>query len=441
MSDFVWGVKDTVEAANGGQDMEMCCTKYYGDALVEEVKNGNVPMSKIDEAALRIIRTNLAFAESKSSVESEVIGNQEHIQLALQSAREGITLLKNNSNVLPFDKNETKNILVLGKLAQNGNIGDKGSSEVHPAYIKTPIDGILNIAGNSEVTHYDGKDLAHSRRLAEKADAVIFVVGYDYNDEGEFVAEDKEDVYTGAVGGDRVSNLGLHARDIELIKEVGAVNDQTAVVLIGGSMIMVEEWEESVSSIIMGYYPGMEGGTAIAEILFGEVNPSGKLPYVVPKNESDLPQINWDTDYQYYDYYHGYTKLEKERIEPRYPFGYGLSYTTFSFDHLEVEQDETQLIVECDVTNTGDLYGEEVVQMYVGFKNSSVDRPVKSLKGFCRAKLMPGQTERIRITCQKEELCWYNEETESMEFEHMEYAVFIGSSSDHKDLIKKTIVM
>ncbi|MEH7419280.1 glycoside hydrolase family 3 C-terminal domain-containing protein [Neobacillus drentensis] len=441
MSDFVWGVKDTVEAANGGQDMEMCCTKFYGEALVDAVNNGSVPMSKIDEAALRIIRTILAFEVSKGIVETDCLGNREHIQLALQSAREGITLLKNNSNVLPFDKKKTKKVVVIGKLAQKECIGDRGSSEVHPAYVVTPIKGIVDVANHSEVTYYDGNDLNHCKRLAEKADAVIFVVGYDYHDEGEFVAEDKNDVYTGAVGGDRVSGLGLHAKDIELIKQVGPVNKNTAVVLIGGSMMMVEEWEDSVDAIVMAYYPGMEGGTAIAEILFGDINPSGKIPYVVPKRESDLPKITWDTDSQYYDYYHGYTKLEKEGIEPRYPFGYGLSYTTFKVEHLEVDQDDTQFMIECDVTNTGNRYGEEVIQLYVGFRNSSVDRPVKILRGFKRTKLMPGQTERIRITCNKEELCWYNEETGSMEFEHMEYDLFVGTSSDAKDLISKAMIM
>lgn len=151
MSDFIWGVKDTVEAANGGQNMEMCCTQFFGKRLVEAVQKGQVPESKIDDAALRIIRTLLAFHEaSVSPTEETILGCKEHVALALQSAREGITLIKNENHVLPLNKKETKKVVVLGKLGEKEVIGDHGSSQVHPAYVITRYQGINKYKGYLE---------------------------------------------------------------------------------------------------------------------------------------------------------------------------------------------------------------------------------------------------------------------------------------------------
>ncbi len=440
MSDFIWGVRDTVEAANGGQNIEMCCTQFFGDKLVEAVRNGEVPESNIDDAAVRITRTLLAFEEAYSSnYDKTVVGCKEHIYLALESARKGITLIQNENDVLPLKKSEVKNIVVLGGLANKGVIGDYGSSRVYPKYVITPLEGITKVAENSEIIYYDGENLEHAKKLASNADAVVFVVGYNHDDEGEFIAADAAEGYTEAMGGDRTKSLGLHENEVKLLQEVGPVNKNSVAVLIGGNMIMMEKWKESISSILMAYYPGMEGGTAIAEILFGDVNPSGKLPYVIPYKESDLPQVNWDTDSQFYEYYHGYAKLEKEGVKPSVPYGFGLSYTTYEVKDADFKVENDTLYATCKVENTGKVDGEEVVQMYVGFEKSTVDRPVKLLRGFKRVALKAGECKEITIQCPVERLTWYNQETESMELEHMEYAVYIGSSSDNKDLIKGSI--
>lgn len=441
MSDFGWGIKDTVEAANGGQNMEMCGTTYFGDKLVQAVKDGKVPESKIDDSALRIIRTLLAFSEFDTECNESVLGCKEHIKLSLQSAREGITLIQNNNKVLPLSREKTKKLVILGKLGNNENIGDHGSSEVHPNYIVTPVQGIANLAPNIDVVYYCGENLLHSKELAASADAVVFVVGYNYNDEGEFISTEQSENYTGAMGGDRVNSLGLHEDEIEMIKEVGIVNKNSVAVLLGGNMIMIEEWKDSVSAILMAYYPGMEGGTAIAEILFGDINPSGKLPYVIPYNESDLPQVNWDTDSQYYDYYHGYAKLEKENVEPSVHYGFGMSYTQFEISFAMFDYDETCVKASCKITNTGDCLGTEVVQMYVGFENSSVDRPIKLLRGFKRVTLQEGESKDIEISCPLEELKWYNPKKQMFELENMNYTIYIGTSSDNKDLLSGTIFL
>ncbi|MBB6285340.1 beta-glucosidase [Geobacillus subterraneus] len=444
ISDFIWGVKDTVEAANGGMDIEMCHTKYFGEKLVEAVKNGQVSEETINKAALRIVRTLLAFTEVDNKEYSrDLIGCKEHIALALEAAEKSMTLLKNDQNVLPFSKEKTKRIAVIGKLGNQENIGDHGSSRVFPKYVVTPLEGIKKIAANSEVMFCDGQDLLKAKELAKTADAVVFVLGYNHDDEGEFIGN-VDDTNTSqiigeghrfAVGGDRKGSLGLKRDEIELIKEVGPLNKNSVVVLIGGSMIMIEEWKSDVSSILMAYYPGMEGGTAIAKTLFGDVNPGGKLPFVVPAHESDLPQTDWEATEITYEYYHGYTKLEKEGKSPSLPFGFGLSYTTFSISNAKFEARDNQIIASCEVENTGNREGDEVVQMYVGFSQSKIDRPVKVLRGFERVSLKPGEKKVVNIACPIEKIKWFNPDTNKWELEMIDYEVYIGNSSDSKDLI------
>ncbi len=176
---------------------------------------------------------------------------------------------------------------------------------------------------------------------------------------------------------------------------------------------MMTEWYDCVNAVMMAYYPGMEGGTAMAEILYGDVNPSGKLPYVVPYREEDLPYVDWEATDQYYEYYHGYTRLEKHGIRPLVPYGYGLSYTTFDFAEPTAAVEGDQSVVHAKVKNTGTISGDEVVQVYVGFENSSVDRPVKQLKGFSRVPLQPGEEKVVQIAVPLEKLNGMIQATES----------------------------
>lgn len=442
MSDFVWGVNDTVEAANSGQDMEMCNTMYFGEKLVKAVQDGFVPEEKIDQSVTRIIRTLLAFEDAyDQNYDQSVIGCNEHIQLALECARKGITLVQNNNSVLPLNRKDAKKILVLGKLADKENTGDNGSSKVFPAYVVTPLNGLKKISPKSKITYYDGSDLTEAKKLAAAADAVIIIAGNDFSDEGEYVSERTSDGSTVEIGGDRVNTLGLHNEEIELINAVGPENKNSVVVLYGGNMIMLDKWKEQVSSVLMAYYPGMEGGTAIAEIIFGDVNPGGKLPYVTPQKESDLPQVKWNTESQFYGYYHGYSKLDKEKIKPSLPYGFGLSYTTFLLSEPEFKAEGDKITGSCLVKNTGGREGEEVIQMYTGFRNSAIDRPVKLLRGFKRVSLKPGEEIKVSITCPVEKLCWYNPMKEQMELEHMEYEAYIGTSSDPDDLMQGRITL
>ena len=441
MSDFVWGVRDTVKAGNSGQDLEMCNTNFFGENLVKAVRDGLVPEEKIDEAAVRLIRTVLAFTEADEDEYPEsLLGCEEHVALAMKAAEKGITLIKNKDAVLPLNRNDKPTVLVLGKLANQGNIGDYGSSRVYPEYVVSPVEGLIKANDAGKVIYNDGSDPEEAKKLAKEVDYVVFVVGFDHDDEGEYVAEQTGDAYTEAIGGDRLS-LGLHRDEVELIKQVGPVNPNSIVVLIGGNMIMIDEWKDDVSAILMAYYPGMEGGTAIAKILFGDVNPGGKLPYVVPASEVDLPQVEWDTEKQFYGYYHGYAKLEKEGKQPSVPFGFGLSYTTFDLGNAVFAKEENAVVASCDVTNSGAMAGDEVVQVYIGFENSAIDRPVKSLKGFERVSLEPNETQRVNVVVPFDKLRWYDESDNTWKFEHMVYQVYIGTSSDNADLIAGQLIL
>lgn len=441
MSDFIWGVTDTVEAANGGQNIEMCITNFFGNKLVQAVKEGKVAEEKVDDAALRIVRTMLAFEEEyKPSFGEEVIGCEKHINLALQAARKGITLIQNKKDVLPFNKN-MKKIAVIGQLADKEVIGDYGSSRVFPAYVTTPLEGISKALPLAEVIFNDGTDLEHAKKLAAESDAVVFVVGYSHDDEGEYISEQQMDNYTGGTGGDRKDSLGLHKEDQELIKAVAPENHNSVVILIGGNMIMLDDWKDSTNAILMAFYAGQEGGKAIAEILFGDVNPSGKLPFVTPVKETDLPQVEWDTTSQWYDYYHGYAKLEKEGVKPYLPYGFGLSYTTYEYKDGEFSAENDVVQASCTVTNMGERAGEEIVQLYVGFQNSAVDRPNKLLRGFTRVELEPGESKKVTITCPVQELRWYNPDTEKFELEHMSYEIYIGANSGEDNLIMGKVTL
>ncbi|KRN59469.1 beta-glucosidase family protein [Limosilactobacillus secaliphilus] len=438
LSDFVWGVKDTIKSALAGEDIEMPLTKYYGEALVKAVQDGLVPEEKIDDSAIRIVRTLLAYQPYLKHVDYEVAGSQAHQQLALKVAHESITLLKNNQQ-LPL-KEDGQSILVLGKLAEADNLGDRGSSQVYPPRVVNILDGIRHVAGNNiQLNYYNGEDLNHSQQLAAKAAHVILVVGNDYNDEGEFVAQDAKDNYLGARGGDRKNGLGLHEHDVQLISKVSEVNSNSSVVLIGGSAITVNSWKDKVAAIIDAYYPGMLGGIAVADVLFGKVNPSGKLPFSIVKDEKDLPAIDWEATEQHYGYFNGYRLLDHKHHQADFPFGFGLSYTKFKFDQPLVWQDDQQIKVAVQLHNCGDRYGQEVIQVYAGAPDSKVMRAKKSLVAFAKVGLQPSEKRTFTLNIPLANLEWFNEDHNQFELEHCTYRFYVGSSSADDDLLTTDI--
>ena len=436
LSDFLWAVYDGAKSVKAGMNIEMPCVAHYVEDIPKALEDGRLEEADLNEAVGYILRTTLYYETRKDpqSYGPEVLACPEHIKVARRAAEESMVLLKNDNNVLPFDKAKTKKIVVLGELGDTENIGDHGSSKVHPYYTITPFRGLMKAMPCAEVLYNDGKDIEKARELAQAADAVVIVAGYIHCDEGEYLS-DRADIAEGEMGGDRVS-MRLHSRDVDLIHGLKDVNPNTVVSIIGSSAILIDEWEKDVPAILFSFYSGMEGGNALADILFGDVCPSGKLPYTVARTEEDYPFFDPDCTEITYEYYHGYCKMDKENKEVAYPFGYGLSYTEFKIGNPELEicNDTAKLVVT--VENTGKVKGADVIQLYIGCEGSKVDRPVKVLRDFARVTLEPGECKRIALSVKKDQMAYFDEKANEWKTEEIQYIAYVGDSSRNCELQK-----
>ena len=470
LTDFIFGMRDAKQAALAGQDLEMPFQLHYHQHLKRLVENGDVPSVLIDEAVLRLLRQQLRLIRS-DSYDAAQVGSESNRALAREAAEKSIVLLQNKGNLLPL--RDVKKIAVIGRLADTPNTGDGGSSNTRPAYVTTPLAGIqAAFAGRAEVSHSDGSDLEQAKVTAHAADAVVLVVGYTHVDEGEFLAPDTmEDMapffppptpeeapiaqgFAQGVGGNSNNafltggdrdQLTLSPDDEALITAIAAVNPQTIVAVMGGSAVIMEAWRKHVPSILMLWYPGMEGGGALADILLGQVNPSGKLPFVVPKRPEDLPFFDKNATQIEYDLWHGYRKLEREGHTPAFPFGFGLSYNSYRYADLNLSQTEfgpsDTLTVSLEVSNTGAYAGEEVVQLYVSAIGSAVERAPKELKAFTRIALQPGETNTVQLTVPISRLAYYDESQETFVVEPLEYEVFVGAHSLDSHALKARMIV
>jgi beta-glucosidase len=442
ISDFVFGVHDGERAALSGLDIEMPFTEHYGKKLHRSVGRGTVPESVIDEAVARILTQQLRFMEleKQSHQDERCVACEAHTALAREAAGKSIVLLKNDpppggsSPLLPLDPDELKRILLIGELARVENTGDRGSSEVRAPYVVTPRDGFQAAQRELgfDLEFDDGADIQRAAGAARRADVCAIVVGYTHKDEGEYI----EQLWL-RKGGDRDS-LQLKEHDEALIRAVSAANASTVVVMIGGSAVITESWREAVPAILMAWYPGMEGGNALVDVLFGTINPSAKLPCVFPKSEAQLPHFNKEADSIVYDSYHGYRLMDREGEHPAFAYGFGLSYTTFQYSDLMLDRPvitgDGNLAVTIQVSNTGSRAGEEIVQLYVGCEEPGVDRPVKELKGFNKVALEPGQRRLVKFAIPARSLATYNPDNSSWSIEEGVYRVYAGGSSREEDL-------
>jgi len=444
MSDFFNGVYDGKKAALAGLDLEMPIVRRFGPTLQAAVESGEVPVAVVDEAVLRLLRRKIEYATRPDpmSYPPALVRAAEHVALTREVAEKGIVLLKNDG-LLPLERSALRSLAVVGPLADAANLGDHGSSRVYPppSAVVSVVDGLRRELGPERVVHESGADVAKARAVARAADAVVVVVGFSHADEGEYTPE-KSDVRER--GGDR-EELALRASDRALVEAVAAENPKTVVVLIGGSAITVEEWQAKAPAIVMAFYPGEQGGAALARILLGDVNPSGKLPFTVPRDASQLPPFDNRSLTVDYGYYHGYTLVEKQGSEPRYAFGHGLSYTTFAYANLSLESRHVPasgaVTASVDVTNTGSRAGEEISQLYVGFSGSRVDRPLKLLRGFEKVSLAPGETKRISMAVRVADLAYYDTAASRFALERMPYTVLVGPSSRSAELLKATFTV
>ncbi len=423
VSDFFFGLHSTSGGLKGGLDVEMNIRrKYTVPAVKLAIKTGKATMEQLDEACFRIVRTLFAFTRAKDEKEyrKSLIACPEHIALAREVAEKSITLIKNDNKLLPLDRTKVKNLAVVGDLANVENIGDYGSSQVHPPYVKTFIQALRENYADVNVSFIPSASVEKKASVIRNADAVIIVCGMRHGDEGEYIF---------IIGGDR-KDLGLKEKEAAMLKKAASLNKNTAAVVMGGNVIRMNEWKNDVSSILMAYYPGMEGGNAIADIIFGKVNPSGKLPFAIAKKDSDYPEVNWISLEQHYGYYQGYKALEKFGRKPDYPYGFGLSYTDFELKDCKLTGiNEDKAVFEATVANTGDREGAEVIQLYTSWVDSAVDRPLKVLSDFAKISVAPGEEKKVTLEVAKEDLAYYDE-NKGFITEDIAYKAYIGTDEE-----------
>jgi beta-glucosidase len=424
VSDWLLAVRSTVPSVRAGTDVEMPSGNFYGKPLTQAVAAGTVSPGEIDDVVRRILRSQLCFRLDSDPPRADPtqIETPAHLDVALAAAREGIVLLRNERQALPLDRAAVRSVAVVGSLAAQANIGDHGSSDVAPTSVVTALDGIRASAGGVALTYVPGPALSAADQAAiSSADAAIVVVGLTSDDEGEGLV----------TIGDRLA-MGLPRGQDGVVAAVGALNPRTIVVLEGGSAVTMP-WVGDVAAVLMAWYPGERGGTAIADVLFGDVNPSGKLPVTFPVAETDLPPFDNASSAVTYGYLHGYRWVDQHGTAPLFPFGFGLSYTTFHYANLRLDASSVsargRIRVTADVTNTGGVAGDEVAQLYVSYRGSRVDRAPRDLKGFTRIHLEPGETRSVAFALRAPDLAFWDVSTGGWSVEPITYEVAVGSSS------------
>lgn len=437
-------VKDASEAAlsaiTAGSDMDMESNAYRNN-LAQLVKDKKVPIALIDEAVRRILRKKFElglfddpYKYSNPEREQKELNNPEHLEIARDVARKSIVLLKNEKQTLPLSKN-TKTIAFIGPMVKsvkdNHGFWSVDLPDVdYNKLITTQWDGIKNKVGNTanllyakgcDVDCKSNEGFAEAVETAKKADVVILSIGEAWNQSGEAKSR---------------SNIHLPGMQEDLVKAIQATG-KPVVVLINAGRPLVFNWTaDNVPAILYTWWLGSEAGDAIADVLFGDHNPSGKLPITFPRSEGQIPIYynHFNTgrparDDNDKNYRSSYLDLS---ITPKFEFGYGLSYTTFQYSDLKLDKkklrDNEKIEVSLNVTNTGEYAGEEVVQLYLRDKFASVVRPVKELKDFQKIKLNVGETKAVKFLIDKEKLSFYNQNLQWIA-EVGEFDLMIGSSS------------
>lgn len=360
VSDFAFSIRDGVTAINAGMDVELPSAIHFGRRLAPAVARGEIPVERVDDAVRRVLGQQLRFAEILGRRPStDVLACAEHRALAREVSTKTIVLLKNDQleevPVLPLEPAGLRRVVVLGRLADVENTGDRGSSSVRAPYVVTPLEGLRKALEplGVEVVHEAGQDPAAAARLAAGADVAIVIAGYTAEGEGEGFGGDfpppevrpllppvppdhaarleaalahlgTDDSAVGR-GGDRRS-LTLRTEDEDLILAVAAANPRTIVALECGSAVIMERWRRRVAAILVLWYPGMEGGHALADIVLGRARPTGRLPFAIPADAAHLPPFDPDAGTAHYGALHGQALLDHLGVEAAFPFGHGLTY-------------------------------------------------------------------------------------------------------------------
>jgi beta-glucosidase len=423
-----WGaVHDRVAALKGGLDLEMPGPQDDRvKAVVDAVRDGKLDEALLDEAVRRILQV---VFKAKKTPKTGALDVDAHYELARRIAGEGMVLLKNNG-VLPFKGH--KHIAVIGRSAMNAHFQGGGSSHIHPTKVAVPLDELKTQAGDAQVTYAEGYPpdktfqqglIDEAVKLAQSADVAVLYVALP--------------TYIESEGYDR-TNLDLTEQQVALIKSVSKVQPKTVVVLNSGAPVAMDSWIDDVAAVLEGWMMGQAGGTAIADILFGKVNPSGKLAETFPLKLADTPAyINWPGEAGHACYgeglYIGYRYYDDRKVPVLFPFGYGLSYTTFAYSNAKVSKktfkDVDGVTVSVDVTNTGHVAGKEIVQVYVHDQTSQLRRPEKELKGFAKVDLQPGETKTVSIGLDFRAFAYYHPAYKQWITEDGDFDLLISASA------------
>lgn len=425
-----WGaVHDAEDAIKAGTDVCMG-SSHYSKKLPTLLESGKVSQDVLDRAVGRVLKVKMlsGLMDNYPAPDQDKANSQEHKQLCLESGRKTIILLKNVNGLLPLEKQSPPSIALIGPSANEAQLDGFGSSVVKPPYSISPRKGLESKIGSEFITYVKGCEIGdadtsgfdNARSAAASADVVVFVGGLDETMEGEGYGK----------GGDR-KNGSVQLPEIQqtLISELAKVNENVIVVLKSGGVCALEHCISDIRGLLYAFYPGQEGGNAIADVLFGDYNPAGRLPVTMPVNDAQLPEWNDDfTD----DYGCGYRWFDEKGLTPQYPFGFGMSYTTFEYANLVLSSSQPELgdsiTVSVDVTNTGDRDGEEVVQLYMSRGTPSAAK--KELAGFQRVTIPAGETHTVTCILTAESFYEFNPSAARYEVAPQTVVVRVGGSSD-----------
>ncbi len=430
-----WGaVHDRVEALKAGLDLEMPGPRDLRvKSVIDAVRTGKLDVAVLDEAVRRILEIIFKAAETQKGQSFDAAA---HHALARQIAADGMVLLKNNG-ILPLK--QPQHIAVIGRTAQEAHYQGGGSSHIHPIQLDNPFVELQKTASGAELSYAEGypKDESYDQALideaviiAEPAEVALLYLALPATKESE--------------GYDRL-DLDLTKHQIALIKAVARVQPNTVVILNSGSPIVMSEWMDSPAAILEAWMMGQAGGGAITDVLFGKVNPSGKLAETFPLRLVDTPAyINYPGDNGVVRYgegiFIGYRYYDAKEAPVLFPFGYGLSYTSFAYSNPKVSaehiKDVDGLTVSVDVTNSGKVAGKEVVQFYVHDQKSKLVRPPKELKGFSKVELQPGETKTVSVELDFRSFACYHPGYKQWITEDGEFDILIGASSADIRLIQ-----
>ncbi|GAK53985.1 beta-glucosidase [Candidatus Moduliflexus flocculans] len=423
-----WGaVRDRVAALKGGLDLEMPGPQARRvNEVVAAVRSGELDEAALDETVRRILR--IVF-KAKETPKQGTFSAETHHELARQVAAEGMVLLKNNG-LLPLKGQQR--IAVIGSSAKHAHFQGGGSSHIHPTKVAVPFQELKSHAGNAELTYAPGYPADNSFRqemideavaLARSADVALLYIALPAFKESE--------------GYDR-RDLDLTDQQVALIHAVANVQPKTVVVLNNGAPVAMSAWIDGVAAVLEGWMMGQAGGAAIADLLFGKANPCGKLAETFPLKLSDTPaHINWPGDAGVVRYgeglFIGYRYYDAKQMPVLFPFGYGLSYTTFAYSNANVSakrfKDTDGVTVTVDVTNTGSVAGKEIVQVYVHDQQAGLVRPEKELKGFAKVALQPGETKTVSIKLDFRAFAFYHPEYKQWVTEDGDFDILIAASA------------